>query len=268
MSASVLALTLGGSLGAPLRADLRIKVKETFNTDTATVAHHYKESTVVHYYKENRWRSDADQSGYYRVIDSANKRITTVDLTKREYSINSFTNTNQIKDPSQTIVIEIESRDTGEHRQMFGHPVHHIVTTERRHTEYPDKAPSETRETITDGWYLDITLPSPDHSRTGRVSVLTSTVAQRGGHTVPNIKVTRNGPAPRGLPVWEKTGDHLSEVTEFSELPLDESLFEPPKDFRRVVRRFPGEQLSWSDELLFDWQHVQSWLASLFDGAP
>ena len=264
MSASVLALALGASLGVPLRADLRIKVKETFNTDTATMGHYYKESTMVHYYKENRWRSDSEESGDYRVIDSANKRIIIVDLTKREYSINSLTNTNQIKDPSQTIVIEIEGRDTGEHRQMFGHPIHHIVTTERRHTEYLDKAPSETRETITDGWYLDVPLPSPNHSLTGGVSVL---VAQRGGHTVPNIKVTRNGPAPRGLAVWEKTGDHLSEVTEFSELPLDESLFEPPKDFRRVVRRFPGEQLSWSDELLFDWQHFQSWLATLFDGA-
>jgi hypothetical protein len=258
MSASVLALTLG-SLGVPLRADLRIKVTETVAAHTAT---------MTHYYKENCWRSDSEQMGYYRVIDSANKRIITVDLTKREYSIVSFTNTNQIKDPSQTIVIEIETRDTGEHRQMFGHLAHHFVTTERRHMEYPGKPPLETRETTTDGWYVDVPLPSPNHGRTGRVSVLTAYIVdQRGGNTVPKLRVTRNGSAPRGLPVWEKTGDRLSEVTEFSEAPLDESIFEPPKGFRRVVRRSPGEQLSWSDELLFNWQHFQSWLVGLFDRA-
>ena len=252
-----MALILGAGLGAPLRADLRTRVKETFGTHTAT---------TTHYYKENRWRSDSDQNGYYRIIDSANKRTITVDLAKREYSINTFTHTNQITDPSQTIVIEIETRDTGEHRQTFGHPVHRFITSERRHTEYADKQPSETREVITDGWYLDLPLPFPNHSRIGRVGVLTTyTIDQHSRHTVPNIKVIRNGPAPHGIPVWEKTGDNLSEVTEFSEVLLDESLFEPPKDFRSVVQRFPGAQLSWSDELLFHWQHFQDWLGKLFD---
>src|SRR5258708_32495642 len=160
MRESVLALIVGEGLAVPLRADLRIKVKETFASGTATRAE---------YYKENRWRSESQQSGDYRIVDSANKRIITVDPAKREYSVNTFTRTEQTTDPSQTIVIEVETRDTGEQRQMFGHPVHHILQTERRRTEYPDKPSSETREIMTDGWYMDVPVPFPNHSRIGAV---------------------------------------------------------------------------------------------------
>ena len=261
MRASVLAaLIVGASLVGPLRADFRFRVKETFASGTATRAE---------YYKENRWRSESEQSGDYRIVDSANKRTITVDPAKREYSVNTFTRTEQTTDPSQTIVIEVETRDTGEQRQMFGHPVHHFITTERRRTEYPDKPPSETREIITDGWYLDVHLPFPNHSGIGGVAVFTAfTIDQHGRHTVPKIKVTRDGPVPHGLPVWVQIGDNLSEVTEFSEAPLDQCLFEPPEGFRRVVHPFPGEQLSWNDQFLFRWQQLQGWLDSLFQVAP
>src|SRR3989442_1727955 len=188
MRASVLALIVGAGLAVPLRADLRITVKETFASGAAT---------RTEYYKENRWRSESEQIGGYRIVDSANKRIITVDPAKREYYVNTFTRTEQTTDPYQTIVIEVETRGTGEQRQMFGHPVHHFITTERRRTENPDKPPSETREIITDGWYLDVTLPFPNHSHIGAIAVFTAfTIDQHGRHTVPKIKVTRNGPVP------------------------------------------------------------------------
>jgi len=53
------------------------------------------------------------------------------------------------------------------------------------------------------------------------------------------------------------------EVTEFSEDPLDQRLFEPPEGFRRVVYPFPGERLSWSDQLLFRWRQFEDWLGGL-----
>jgi hypothetical protein len=81
---------------------------------------------------------------------------------------------------------------------------------------------------------------------------------------VPKIEIKRNGIVPRGLTVWSKTGENLSEVTEFSEAPLDRSLFESPKGFRRVVDSFPGVQLSWGDQFLFHWQRFRNWLVSLF----
>ena len=256
----MLALIAGAGLAVPLRADLRIKVKETFARATAT---------RVEYYKENLWRSESEQSGCYRIVGYANKHAITVDPAKREYSVNTFTRTEETTDPYQTILIEVETRDTGEQRQMFGHPVHHYITTDRRRTEYPDKPPSETREIITDGWYLDVPLPFPNYSHAGGIAVFTAlTIDQHGRHTVPKIKVTQNGPVPHGLPVWVQIGDNLSEVTEFSEAPLDQCLFEPPEGFRRVVHPFPGEQLSWNDQFLFRWQQLEGWLVSLFQVAP
>ena len=254
MRANVLALIGGGILAVPLRADLKITMKQTFAGRT---------TNSVEYYKGNRWRSDLEPGGY-RIVDSVNRRTITVDRVKREYSVITFTHAGPTSDPSQTIVIEIEARDTGEQQQMFGHPAHHIITTERRHTEYPGKQSSETDEIMTDGWYMDVPLPFPSSSRIGTVDVLTaSTIDQHGQPMVPAIKITRHGPTPHGLPVWEKTGEDLLEVTEFSEDPLDQSLFEPPEGFRRVVHPLLGERLSWSDQLLFRWRQFEDWLGGL-----
>jgi hypothetical protein len=255
MRASVLALIGGAILSVPLRAELRIKMKQTLAGRT---------TTSVEYCKGNRWRSDSEPSGSYWIVDSANKGTITVDPVNREYSVNAFTPAEPITNPSQTIVIEIETRDTGEQQQKFGHLLHHVITTERRHTEYPDKPSSETREIMTDGWYMDVPVPFPSPSRIGMVAVFsTLTIDQHGRQAVPAIKVTRRGRAPHGLPVWEKTGENLLEVTEFSEAPLDQSLFDPPKGFRRVVHPFPAERLSWSDQLLFRWRQFEDWLSGL-----
>ena len=257
MRASVLALIGGGILSVPLKADLKITMKQTFAGRT---------TTSVEYYKGNRWRSDSEPGGGYRIVDSVNRRTITVDRVKREYSVNTFTHAGPTSDPSQTIVIEIETRDTGEQQQMFGHPAHHIITTERRHTEYPGKPSSETDEIMTDGWYMDVPVPFPSSSRIGTVDVLTASTIdehRQRQQMVPSIKITRHGPTPRGLAVWEKTGENLLEVTEFSEGPLGQSLFEPPEGFRRVVHPFPGERLSWSDQLLFRWQQFEDWLGGL-----
>jgi hypothetical protein len=245
--AVLLTLMAGASLAAPLRADLRIQVKETYAGGSAN---------RVEYYKGNCARSESDQGGGYVIVDRINKRTIMVDPAKREYSI--FTHTERTIDPSSTIVVDVETRDTGERRQMFGHTVLHLITTERQHTEYPGKPSSETHEITTDGWYLDIALSFPNHSRIGAVAVLS------GPHSgVPKIRVTRRGPVPHGLAVWEKNGDDLREVTEFSEAPLDPALFETPADFRRVIHPLPGQQLSWLDQFLFGWQQFTEWLASL-----
>jgi hypothetical protein len=255
MRASVLALIGGGILSVSLRADLKIKMKQTFAGQT---------TISVEYYKGNRWRSDSEPGGGYWIADSVSRRTITVDRVKREFSVNTFAHAGPTSDPSQTIVIEIETRDTGEQKQMFGHPAHHIITTERRHAEYPGKPSSATDEITTDGWYMEVPVPFPSPSRIGSVDILTaSTIDEHGQQMVPAIKITRHGPKPHGLPVWEKTGENLLEVTEFSEDPLDQSLFEPPAGFRRVVHPYSGERLSWSDQLLFRWRQFEDWLGGL-----
>lgn len=153
----------------------------------------------------------------------------------------------------------IESRDTGERRQMFGYPARRFITTDRRHTEFQDKPPSEFLETVTDGWYLDVPFWTPKPHVA--VAVLT---ADNPSHpnVPPKIEVTRLGPTPKGLPVWEKRGDSLMEVTELSHAELDPKLFEPPSGFRRAIHPMPDEQLSWSEKILFGWQQFEDWIGS------
>jgi hypothetical protein len=101
-------------------------------------------------------------------------------------------------------------------------------------------------------------------SRANSVATLYFAVDQPGRcRTVPKIQIIRKGPVPRGLAVWEKTGDTLTEITEFSEAPLDASVFEVPAGYRRVAHPFPGERLSWDDWLLFQWQKFEDWLSRL-----
>ena len=248
------ALMSAGIVLVPCRADLRMAFKETSSAGTAT---------RVDYYKGNLWRTDFGAGAVYTIVDSGGKRSITIDPAGHTYSVHTFTPEAPATDSSRMIMVEIEARDTGEQRQMFGRVTHHIVTTQRRHTVSQGKSMADDREMTIDGWYMDLNLPNPAFSRANAVAALYVAVDQHGRSDVPKIQIIRKGPVPRGLPVWEKTGDTLTEITEFSEAPLDASVFEVPIGYRRVAHPFPGERLAWDDWLLFQWQQFENWLSRL-----
>jgi hypothetical protein len=250
-----LALLISGSLAAPLQADLKIHVQETFGRGGTT--------SLVYYCKEHFWRTESPGDREYMIVDWVNKRSISVDPAKRQYVLHSPPRNREATDSTEMIVIEIETRDTGEQRQMFAHAARRFMTTERRHTEYRDRPPSDIREIVTDGWYLDIPGQFPTLSRVGSVAVYVLRSGQQDQPGIPKVKVTRSGPAPKGLAVWEQTGDNLLEVTELSETPLDPRLFEVPAGFHRVVRPLPGESLSWIEQLIFYWQEIEDWFGHL-----
>ena len=238
----------------PCRADLRIAFKETSSAGTAT---------HVDYFKGNLWRTSWGASAVYTIVDSGGKRSITIDPAGHTYSVHAFSSNAPTTDSSRMIMVEIEARDTGEQRQMFGRVTRHIVTTQRRHTISQGRSMSDDREMTIDGWYMDPNLSNPAFSRANTVAALYVAVDQHGRSDVPKIQIIRKGPVPRGLPVWEKTSDTLTEITEFSEAPLDATLFEVPAGYRRVAHPFPGERLAWEDWLLFQWQQFEDWLGSL-----
>jgi hypothetical protein len=249
----MIALAVVAGFSGPLQADLTIKTRETFGSDSRT---------RTEYYKGSLRRMDFEQNDTYSIGDTSTKRYKIVDPTKHEYYDSSpYRLAAMSSDQSQTLVIEIETRDTGEQRQMFGHTARYFITTEHRHTEYAGKPPSKRQEIVTDGWYVDLPPAVPNHSRVGAVAVL---VDMPEGAPMPRLNVTRSGPTIPGVPVWERTGEHLMEVVELSDAPLDQSLFEVPSNYRRVIRPQPGDQLSWSDRLLLCWQEFQEWLINSF----
>lgn len=152
-----------------------------------------------------------------------------------------------------TLQIWINSTDTGERAQMFGHMARHIITTEKR-VAGPG-ACSKNSESQTDGWYIDESMmPDWRHPKGGSGGVVVASVfAVSSGSAcmdrVDKIEVHRTGvetgfplktttmmtseiPSPEG--VRTVVSNWGAEVTEFQEGPLDPSLFEVPPGFRKV----------------------------------
>src|SRR5215469_7217165 len=110
----------------PCRADLRMVFRQTSSAGA---------TTRVDYFKGNLWRTSWGASSVYTIVDSGRNRSITIDPAGHTYSVHAFTPTSPTTDSSTMITVQIAARDTGEQRQMFGHVIHHIVTTQRRHTE-------------------------------------------------------------------------------------------------------------------------------------
>lgn len=236
-------------LTPPVHADLKIRVKETTGTTSTSRTEYFKP-----HFRRTEWEDGAT------IVDLVNRRFITIDKTARQYSVNQVNRSEPPAEADQTVVVEIATEATREQRRVFGHTARHIITTERRHTEFRDRPPADANEIVTDGWYLDVPGQYP-LSRVGAVARLV--VSQGHPPALPGIRIRRSGHPPAGLPIWEKSGDHLLEVTGLSEAPLDSKLFEPPSGFRQVPVRRPGDPLSLSDSLELYWQHFVNWVESL-----
>jgi hypothetical protein len=175
-----------------------------------------------------------------------------------------------------TVLVETETVDTGERKEVFGHTARHVVTT-RRVVPLPGaKRGADT--TVTDGWYIDLDThiscdPSWHSARSGHAfhALLTGHFrpAIRGnaiGQTVPPMST----PDPHGeevhVPAFRDVGEPergfvvaskgtssgtitspdgstrelvstwQTEVTELSTAAIDPALFEIPSGFRLVER--------------------------------
>ena len=147
--------------------------------------------------------------------------------------------------------IFIDSADTGERKEMFGHTARHIVTHERR-VASPESC-QQNMSSETDGWYIDLDVPanscySAPHKTVSSVGFLASTSCLQQ-----KLQVHRTGAAETGFPLKLTTTTHTSfvqpdgsqkdysstfasEVTELSDAPLDPALFEVPAGFKLVSR--------------------------------
>jgi hypothetical protein len=212
----------------------------------------------------NEWQTHAgDRVGHpmASIIQRAGtNRIFLLDLQSKQYvsyetdSQGSMLGSKQRPVPNSggTLQIWINSTDTGERLQMFGHMARHIITTEKR-TASPG-ACSRNSESQTDGWYIDDSVIPDWHHPKGNTGVVVASVfAVSAGSAcmdrTDKLEVHRSG-VETGFPLKISTtmtgevpspeGTRLvasnwgSEVVEFQEGPLDPSLFEVPGDFHKV----------------------------------
>lgn len=151
-----------------------------------------------------------------------------------------------------TLIVETTSVDTSERRTMFGRQARHVITTERRIPH--DRSISDNSESVTDGWYIDISTSLPcERGQSGGavVTVLTVNKSADGLSTTPVVSFRDIGKRETGYVVastntvtfHDTSADGTTrqfvstlhrEVTQITEQPLDPALFEPPAGFLDV----------------------------------
>src|ERR1051326_2328676 len=129
-SGSIRSLGLMIALGSSLRADWKITTVSTAATG---------KQIETEYFKDGLKRRDFHDgvNGPLRavfVIDYKNLRDTSWDMKARQYMVQRLhRGYGGVSGP--VIVIDIETTDTGERRNMFGCTARHLITKERRHPE-------------------------------------------------------------------------------------------------------------------------------------
>ncbi|MGH9637470.1 MAG: hypothetical protein ACRD72_21765 [Candidatus Angelobacter sp.] len=157
-------------------------------------------------------------------------------------------------DSGGTLKITIANTDTGERKEFFGHTARHIITRETR-VAGPG-ACSKSSLSESDGWYIDSSvMPEWHQQKKNSYGVVVAAEVSAGSNDkcfnkVDKIEVHRSG-VETGFPVkitttltneiTQSDGSKRtlsstwgSEVVELKEGPLELTLFDVPKDFRRV----------------------------------
>ncbi len=212
----------------------------------------------------NEWQSQMrDGSGPMAtiILRGDRDRVFMLDLAAHEYityETDSRGSTVSVKRPmvdsGGTLKIWIESVDTGERKELFGHIARHIITREKR-VAGPG-ACSKPSVSETDGWYIDgSVLPAWRQQKKNSFGVVVAAEVSAGSNDkcfnkMDKIEVHRSG-VETGFPVKITTtmtnevtqpdgntrtlsSTWGSEVVELKEGPLELTLFDVPTDFRRV----------------------------------
>jgi hypothetical protein len=165
------------------------------------------------------------------------------------------------------VVIVIDSVDTGERRSFGAYVARRVIRTQK--TEPTSGAATPAGLESTDGWYVDLPLPC-DRQQGGREVLLGYSL--QPGQPRDRIRFDVRGTAPLGYPI-EST--HRSEtpfgtfitkrmLLEFSDAPLEASLFEIPATYRTALRLpgggyDPARADTLANRLTSYWEVMVSW---------
>lgn len=211
------------------------------------------------------------QCDMHRVLelDFDHHQYTVVELDRSGTPLNSTPAAPPSAANGGKVKVIVDTRDTGETRQMFGRTARHFVTTRKL---VPSAGSCSTaQETIEDGWYIDVE-PRPascqemDHPMPSRdaVAVLTA------GNCRDDFEIERNGPIPPPFAVQRTvttrtdangkvdTHEVVDSVTELSSMPLDPQLFDLPTGYKHVEKLDNSPNLPWLLRGRLMWQSVKS----------
>jgi hypothetical protein len=149
-----------------------------------------------------------------------------------------------------TLVVNIETTDTGERKKIFGYTARHVI---ERQTMTPGAgAVSQGQEIVRDGWYIDLDVnagcgPRPNGAAFAFLGV--SSGPAGSAPKIDKIEIHSKGARENGFAVSVTTKqtsrspsgeafsrESLSDVVELSTAPLDPALFDVPEGFQKVDR--------------------------------
>jgi hypothetical protein len=130
------------------------------------------------------------------------------------------------------VTVTIDSVDTGERRKIGGHELRRVKTSTK--VEPGPGAVTPASVTEVDGWYIDLPGLGCRESRGVEFGYLMASSGKRD-----RVQIKRLGTAPRGYAVEEtsrqieagRTTISKVELLDFSETPLDESVFKVPAGY-------------------------------------
>ena len=163
----------------------------------------------------------------------------------------------------------VETRDTGETRQMFGQTARRFITT-RKELPSPGACSSSSQETTEDGWYIDMEQPQESCMSKPRPGIgVAHLVAATAGEAacIDDYEIEHVGPAapPFALEVTRtsrqasaRTTTTEELVSDFSRLPLDPQVFDLPTGYKHVDELDQSPSLPYFLRAKLMWQNVKS----------
>ena len=167
-----------------------------------------------------------------------------------------------VRQSGKTVDVYHEVIDTGERRQILGQTAKHLHLRERR-VAAPG-ACVESSVTEDDGWY--IIFPEPDPGSLGTIANKPVFDDYEGGEisACRDTVITHGDFRSLGLLVFQEKNAFTLEVIALSSAPLDKSLFEAPRNYKKVDH-FKGEvSLTWTGSLAWDWSQIIDSVATWF----
>jgi hypothetical protein len=256
----------------PVHADLKAITKSVIDRHVSISTQYVQGHNI-------RWEDSAESGAAHHsratIWNVDHRSQYSLDLTAKEYVDSQgpdflltlatwIRRSPQFRDSGKTVNVYLETVDTGERREMFGHTARHLITRERRVAEAG--ACSGSSEIEKDGWYITFSQPTVSYEASFQLVdthlcwdriVIHGTKVRKGFA----VLETTTEKSAESSPEWSRT----SEVIELSEKPLDKNLFKPPKNFKRVDH-LPGDHpMSWRERLGFEWQQLEQAVDSWFD---
>ncbi len=244
-AAAALVLLAGAAATAEVRADVKIKSRQTVQGQS------YENATYI---KGKRQRTESMGGQSVTIQQCDLRRDIQIMPQMRAYTVTPYDDaaaqaaagtpasvTRQTAERTQggLVTSTITTRDTGERKQMFGHTARHLVITVETKSSPDSCSPVDTKME-TDGWYIDAAFQLEcDAERAGRYYN-----PRQSGGCRDRYQTKQVGTAKRGFPLYEKMTmfdkdgrenfSMVNEVVELSQATLDATLFEAPADYREV----------------------------------